>query len=431
MGNPRVQVLLGGRRVPEALTGALRELRATASFAPLGEAGWRWRTQADAVVLVPAEGESPQHERYRRVLAELSQRPQATLVLDPCTGTRGALAPGAARVAYDCGRDTRELAENLRLLLGAHRPVASRPRPAAAGPFERYWRQIHTASQIQRELAPGAPPRCGRLSFSLVYQPVELVSGDMYEIRRIDAEHVGVLVADAVGHGLPAALLSLFVKRAMVGIGGGRSAAERNPAEVLSRLNGELLRAELEECEFVAATYAVVNTQTRFGVLARGGAPYPILRRRSGRLELIRSAGMLLGVQADVQFETVRFQLGAGDGLILYSDGVDCVALSNGAGARGATASRPLRALASAVRRLAASEASDRDDPSAWRAGGSGAEEAVPPDEWITCSRWCALLRGGGVRRAFEQARVRHDVLRRLRQNVDDLTLLAIQAEGR
>ena len=81
-------------------------------------------------------------------------------------------------------------------------------------------------------------------------------------------------VADATGHGIPAALLTVYIKRALRGkeIENG-SYRILSPDEVLSRLNDDILDARLSECQFVAAVYAVLNTTTLELTVARGGAP--------------------------------------------------------------------------------------------------------------------------------------------------------------
>jgi serine phosphatase RsbU (regulator of sigma subunit) len=207
-----------------------------------------------------------------------------------------------------------------------------------------------------------------------VYRPAEFVSGDLYDVQRLDEERVAIAVADATGHGIPAALLTVFVKRTMRGketsIAGDRLLA---PDEVLRRLNRELLEADLAECRFVAAVYAVLNTRTGDVCLARAGAPYPVIRRSRGSLEVVRSAGPVAGVIAGAEFAAQRARLGPGDALILHTDGLD----------------------ASVAERV-----------------------------------WCERLRCGGVAAALEHAEARHDVLRRMGHAVDDLTIVSVGMDG-
>ena len=173
-------------------------------------------------------------------------------------------------------------------------------------------------------------------------------------MHRLDEENLAVAVADATGHGIPAALLTVFIKRALRGkeIEDGRYRIMR-PNEVLIRLNEELLDAQLSDCSFVAATYAVLNTRTLTVALARAGSPYPIVRRNSGLLELLRPAGGVVGVTPDARFAVETLQLDPGDALLITSDGLDSVAIPHAAasGVAGVLRELPKRQLRTTTRR--------------------------------------------------------------------------------
>ena len=82
---------------------------------------------------------------------------------------------------------------------------------------------------------------------------------------------------------------------------------------------------------FVALTYAVLNTRTLTVTLARAGSPYPLVRRNSGQLELLRPSGGVVGVTPDAHFAVRRIQLEPGDALLICSDGLDGVAIPHSA----------------------------------------------------------------------------------------------------
>src|SRR5205823_6120750 len=137
-------------------------------------------------------------------------------------------------------------------------------------------------------------------------------------------------VADAMGHGVPASLLTIFVK---MGVRAkevfGRQYRLVPPDEVLLRLNRELIGQELSECPFITMAYGLFNH--REGVLrfARAGHPYPLLVPRDGDLQLWQQEGLLLGV-VDAAFPTHTYQLQTGDKVLLYSDGVDTAVFEGG-----------------------------------------------------------------------------------------------------
>jgi serine phosphatase RsbU (regulator of sigma subunit) len=184
--------------------------------------------------------------------------------------------------------------------------------------------QLDLTASVQRNLLPGRLPEVQGLEVGVLYRPAAVVSGDLYDVVRLDDSHVAFTVADATGHGLPAAFLSAFVKRAFRGVESTAGGPRRlRPDEVLRRVNRELCEAELIDCQFVAALYAVYDETSGRLRWARGGAPYPILSRRGAEPQRITSAGPLVGACDDPQFEVVELQLHPGDRIILHTDGTD------------------------------------------------------------------------------------------------------------
>ena len=99
----------------------------------------------------------------------------------------------------------------------------------------------------------------------------------MFDVVRIDKDHTGIYIADAVGHGLAASLLTMFIKRAIVP----KREADHghtvlDPAEVLTVLNDVLAEQSLPNCQFVTACYAVLDHRTLTLRYARGGHPAPL-----------------------------------------------------------------------------------------------------------------------------------------------------------
>ncbi len=438
MSPPHVRVLLTTPTVPDELTGALRELNATASFSLLTEQSFASSASADALVVVPPEDRNapslPIGGAARRCRSPMIHAPATSrsCFTDRVPGAAGGAARSpAARPAGQSG-------------------AARTAREAdVATVFQRFERQLRMASRIQRRLAPQTLPRLHGLTLSVVHRPVDLVSGDLYEVRRLDEHHVGVFVADAVGHGLPAALLSLFAKRAIQGCTTARQDCGLKPDLVMQRLNAEVGAAGHFDCDFLSAVYAVLDTRTRSGVFARAGAPYPLLRRRNGRVETLRASGMLLGIDPAAEFEAIPFHLSAGDDLVIYTDGLECVARvapgcvrtpsaamasSTPAALRREFGGLPsagmtLRHVLESAWRFALCDATDGVEGVGNEAEAGSSRGDAHPDEWITRSPWCQALRRQGCRAAFELADSRHGVLRRLGGEMDDLTMLAISAD--
>jgi phosphoserine phosphatase RsbU/P len=76
--------------------------------------------------------------------------------------------------------------------------------------------EMRLAARLQQDFLPKQLPQLGRVRFHALFRPASYVSGDLYDAMRLDEQHVGFYMADAVGHGVPAALLTMYVKRALV-----------------------------------------------------------------------------------------------------------------------------------------------------------------------------------------------------------------------
>lgn len=184
--------------------------------------------------------------------------------------------------------------------------------------------EMRLAARLQRDFLPKVREPIGPLSFATIFRPATWVSGDIYDIIRIDENHTGFYVADAVGHGVSASLLTMFIKRAIVPklIQGDRTIVV-SPCDVIAQLNEVLAEQSLPNCQFVTACYAVINHKTLQFTYARGGHPYPVLVSRDDGASELRTQGGLLGLFNDETFPTFEAQLHPGDKIILYSDGIE------------------------------------------------------------------------------------------------------------
>ena len=184
--------------------------------------------------------------------------------------------------------------------------------------------QLKMAGRVQHDFLPARLPNSQLFRWAAVFRPAEWVSGDIYDVARLDEHHIGFYVADAVGHSMPAALLTMFLKHKMVmreTVGNAYRIFE--PAEVLSRLNVMMTEQALSGCQFATACYCLLNTDTRELRFARAGHPYPVLIRSGGEMHTLETRGPLLGVFRDSRYIQASITLARGDKLVLYSDGAD------------------------------------------------------------------------------------------------------------
>jgi phosphoserine phosphatase RsbU/P len=177
--------------------------------------------------------------------------------------------------------------------------------------------------RVHRGFLPRALPEVGKVRFAVCYRPRSRIGGDFYDVMRLDEDHVGMYVADAMGRGLPASsLLSIFVKKSLMPKEIlGRSYRLVPPGEVLDRLNRELLNLSLPEPPFVTMVYAQLNCRDGSLNFARAAHPHPIYLPADGQPVYWHAAGTLLGV-FESEFPLQQRQLRTGDKLILFSDGV-------------------------------------------------------------------------------------------------------------
>ncbi|MBN1436995.1 MAG: serine/threonine-protein phosphatase [Sedimentisphaerales bacterium] len=184
--------------------------------------------------------------------------------------------------------------------------------------------EMHLASRLQQDFLPRRIPEVPGLRFATVYRPASWVSGDIYDIIRLDEKHVGFYVADAVGHGMPAALLTMFIKTAMITKKiKGKSYTIVEPGDAIAQLNNEMVEQNLSNNQFVTCCYGIINTETWELRMASAGHPFPMHIDKHSQARELDVSGKLLGVFSDLEYETFRYQLAPGDKLLTYSDGVE------------------------------------------------------------------------------------------------------------
>ena len=143
------------------------------------------------------------------------------------------------------------------------------------------------------------------------------VAGDLYDFPTVRPNCLGVLVADVMGHGVPAALVASMIKVAVSSPCG----EDRGPAGVIADLNTILLN-EVHE-QFVTAVYLYLDAANKIGRYSAAAHPPPLLWRRGrGALEQLGETGLLLGVRPNEPYAESQFSFETGDRLLLYTDGL-------------------------------------------------------------------------------------------------------------
>ncbi len=135
---------------------------------------------------------------------------------------------------------------------------------------------------------------------------------------------MGFYVADVVGHGMPAALLTMFIKKALqIKRIVGHTYEIVPPHITLKELNIDICEQNLPNCQFCTAVYCVLDTENLVVTYARAGHPEPIVIHPDGTTERLWLKGSLLGIFPHEDYHSAQFQLQSGDRLLLYTDGAE------------------------------------------------------------------------------------------------------------
>ena len=230
--------------------------------------------------------------------------------IDPAT--LAALIEGLAHRQTEVARLHQEIA------------LAHRFQGGLRGEIARIHEELHLAAMVQREFLPRELPSLHGVEFAALWQPAHYVSGDIYDVTRLDDDHVGVFIADAVGHGVPAALMTMVICRSLkTKIVTGSTYRIMEPADVLERLNHEMVRRRGNSTRFATGAYAVVDCRRRVMRLAGAGHPPPLLRRADGTTIELTTSGGLLGIFEEETYDQIEVDLAVGDILLMHSDGFE------------------------------------------------------------------------------------------------------------
>ena len=247
------------------------------------------------------------HDRWR----SLARQGVVAVSADEDPATIAAILAGMAQRQYS----VEALYDELR--------VARRFQGGICGEMDKLHDELQLAASVQREFLPERLPQVDGVDFRVLFRPCGYVSGDIYDVQRLDEEHVGFFLADAVGHGVPAALMTMVLCKSLrtKDIIGDTYEIVR-PGEVLSRMNAELIKRQGESPRFATAVYGVINAKTREVCMASAGHP-PALRLSKRGVERVDAEGGLLGIFPDEQYEDQSFTLGEDEVLVAYSDGFE------------------------------------------------------------------------------------------------------------
>jgi phosphoserine phosphatase RsbU/P len=177
--------------------------------------------------------------------------------------------------------------------------------------------ELEMAREIQLSILPQELPKIPGLEIVARFIPMSSVAGDFYDFIVVDEKHVGILVADVSGHGLPAALIASMLQVALAA----QSPHAFDPARVLAGLNHSLCGKFKHH--FVTAAYIFVDMDKNSMRYAGAGHPPLLLWRASaGCASEVLENGLLLGLFPNATYSLIEIPLEPGDKAVLYTDGI-------------------------------------------------------------------------------------------------------------
>jgi serine phosphatase RsbU (regulator of sigma subunit) len=177
--------------------------------------------------------------------------------------------------------------------------------------------ELQVARRIQHALLPKALPELQGWEIAHHYRPAREVGGDFYDFLELPDGRLGLVVGDATGHGVPAALMMANTQSVL------RAVAQRGssePGRMLAEVN-EVLWAYIPPSMFVTCFYGVLDPESGRFRYANAGHNLPYCRQEDLVIEL-RATGMPLGLMPGMSYEEKETMLLPGESILLYSDGL-------------------------------------------------------------------------------------------------------------
>src|SRR5215207_6026995 len=181
---------------------------------------------------------------------------------------------------------------------------------------ERLEQELEVARRIQQASLPKEVPTLEEWQINPYYQPAREVGGDFYDFLDLADGRLGVVVGDATGKGVPAALMMASTRSTLRAV----AQASESPGDALRRVN-DPLATDIPSNMFVTCFYAILDPKSATLSYANAGHDLPYLHR-NGEAEELRARGMPLGLMPGMSYEEGEVSLGEGGCVLFYSDGL-------------------------------------------------------------------------------------------------------------
>jgi len=193
---------------------------------------------------------------------------------------------------------------------------------------EKLLKDMDYARNIQSALLPEVLPKFNKVDFAAKYLPCEKIGGDFYNIFRLDDDNIGILIGDVAGHGVSAAMITVFINqhihvRREYDDGHVRILT---PKQVLTNLFYVYNRMNFPEEIYTVLLYGIYNMESRvFTYCSAGMNTTPLILQKNGAIKAVHVEGLpicKLGGVVNPSYENQFLQMDVGDSLLLYTDGL-------------------------------------------------------------------------------------------------------------
>ena len=181
---------------------------------------------------------------------------------------------------------------------------------------ERVEQDLRVAHGIQQASLPKEVPDLEGWQIAPFYQPAREVGGDFYDFFELNDGRLGIVVGDATGKGVPAALVMASARSMLRAL----AQTSESPGDVLRKSNDPLV-SDIPTNMFVTCFYAILDPESGSLAYANAGHDLPYLYR-NGEAEELRARGMPLGLMPGMGYEEKEITLQAGESALFYSDGL-------------------------------------------------------------------------------------------------------------
>lgn len=188
---------------------------------------------------------------------------------------------------------------------------------------------LKAAAGIQASLLPQSTPDVEGLRFAWKFFPCQSIGGDIFNVFRLDEDHMGLYILDVSGHGVPSALVTVSVSQRLNAQSGmlvkrKQEAPPRYlltpPAEVLQTLDEEYPMERFDK--YFTAVYLIINFKTGHLTYCNAAHPPPVLLHPDRPPTLLREGGTIVGMGGILPFDEETLRVRPGDKLVLYTDGI-------------------------------------------------------------------------------------------------------------